>query len=597
MPGGARVSVASPPTIGGGERVRALADRGRLELAGRRSRSGTCRRRCGGRRRRASPVPTRRRRSPGAGSGSTAPTSAPSARRARWRRTRGTTATASARANCVGPEMNPPGPDARSAVDVAPGDGAVRRRSRRTRCRCPGKSLAHHLVDRGRRRPDGRAADRHGDLARRDGMASWRGPYGVARPAGSRRRRRRVAGRAARRARRCARRASPGTITLIGAEPHLPYDRPPLSKKLLAGEWEPDRIALRKPDGVDELGLDLRLGVPATALDVDGRAVELADGTDVPFDGLSSPPARRPRRLPGQDDVPTVHELRTLDDSLALRAAIADGTARVVVIGAGFIGLEVAATARASGLRGDRARGLRRRRSIRGLGADDGHAGDGRARRPTASTIRCGVAGRRPRAATACTLGRRRAGAGRRRSSSASAWRRRRTGWRAAGSSCATASCATPRWPPGAPGVYAAGDVARWPNALFGEEMRVEHWTNAAEQGAAAARNLLADGRRRRRRRRTRRCRSSGATRTATGSSSSAALGRPSDGDDDGSRSSSATRPSTAFLALYGRGDGCGARSGSTRPRLVMPYRQLLARRRELGRRMRWRSQRRPQQT
>ncbi|MBA3605031.1 MAG: FAD-dependent oxidoreductase, partial [Acidimicrobiia bacterium] len=140
-----------------------------------------------------------------------------------------------------------------------------------------------------------------------------------------------------------------GAVTLIGAERHLPYDRPPLSKKLLAGEWEPERIALRKPEDLAALRLDMRLGTRAVGLDLATRAVALADGSDVPFDGLVIATGSRPRRLPGQGA--GVYELRTLDDALALRSAFAGGSARVVVIGAGFIGLEVAATARGHGCR------------------------------------------------------------------------------------------------------------------------------------------------------------------------------------------------------------------------------------------------------
>ena len=113
-----------------------------------------------------------------------------------------------------------------------------------------------------------------------------------------------------------------GRVTLIGAEQHLPYDRPPLSKKVLAGDWEPDRIVLRQAADLDALGLDLRLGVPAAALDLDDRAVTLADGAVVPFEGLIIATGSATRRLPGQEDVPNVHELRTLDDSLALRRAV-----------------------------------------------------------------------------------------------------------------------------------------------------------------------------------------------------------------------------------------------------------------------------------
>lgn len=90
-----------------------------------------------------------------------------------------------------------------------------------------------------------------------------------------------------------------GTITLIGDEPYHPYDRPPLSKQILGGQWEPDRVPLRAPADLDALGLDLRLGVAATGLDLAGRTVALADGARVPYEGLVIATGVRPRRLPG----------------------------------------------------------------------------------------------------------------------------------------------------------------------------------------------------------------------------------------------------------------------------------------------------------
>ncbi|MEY2553225.1 MAG: hypothetical protein QOC57_1085, partial [Ilumatobacteraceae bacterium] len=139
-----------------------------------------------------------------------------------------------------------------------------------------------------------------------------------------------------------------GTITVIGAERHLPYDRPPLSKALLRGDWEPDRIHLRKPAELDGLDLDLRLGTAAVALDVTGRTVALDTGEALGGDGVIIATGSSPRRLPNQPDLDGVMMLRTLDDSLALRDRLAEHP-RVVVIGAGFIGLEVAATAARSG--------------------------------------------------------------------------------------------------------------------------------------------------------------------------------------------------------------------------------------------------------
>ena len=100
---------------------------------------------------------------------------------------------------------------------------------------------------------------------------------------------------------------------LVGAEPHLPYDRPPLSKELLAGDWEHDQIVLRRTP-YEDLDLELRLGVAARSLDLDRRVVTLAEGTELTFDGLVIATGSTPRTLPGQPELDGVFTLRTIDD-------------------------------------------------------------------------------------------------------------------------------------------------------------------------------------------------------------------------------------------------------------------------------------------
>lgn len=287
-----------------------------------------------------------------------------------------------------------------------------------------------------------------------------------------------------------------GRITMIGAEPHRPYDRPPLSKKLLAGEWEPDRIALRKPDDLEGLNLEWRLGVAATRLDTDNHVVHLASGEQVPYDGLIIATGSLPRFLPGQPTWKGIHTVRTLDDSLALRAELGPGV-RVVVIGAGFIGLEVAATATTLGadvtvlegaeapmMRGLGARmgeaaalvhgdnGVTLRMSVMVDGLVEGEPGrvggvrlkDGEVVPADVVVVGIGVV-------------------------PATQWLEGTPLTLNDGVRCDATLNA------GVPGIYAAGDVCHWFNGLFGREMRVEHWTTASEQGAAAARNLLAEAR------------------------------------------------------------------------------------------------------
>lgn len=138
-----------------------------------------------------------------------------------------------------------------------------------------------------------------------------------------------------------------GRLVVIGDELHRPYDRPPLSKEFLAGTLGEADLALEAQD--EDLGAEWLLGARATGLDRTDRAVRLADGREVRVDGLVIATGAAARRLPGSDGLAGVHVLRTLDDARVLRDELARG-GRLVVIGGGFIGAEVASTAYALGL-------------------------------------------------------------------------------------------------------------------------------------------------------------------------------------------------------------------------------------------------------
>jgi NADPH-dependent 2,4-dienoyl-CoA reductase/sulfur reductase-like enzyme len=363
-----------------------------------------------------------------------------------------------------------------------------------------------------------------------------------------------------------------GTITLIGAERHLPYDRPPLSKTLLRGDCEPERIQLRKPDDFAGLDLDLRLGLTATTLDASRRSVTLSTGEVVAGEGVIIATGAVPRPLPGQPDLDGVTMLRTLDDSLDLRRRLGDRP-RVVVIGAGFIGLEVAATAAQTGCPVTVLE-VAPAPLIRGLGAQMGEVVAGVHAR-NGVDVRCGVLvagieGRGGRV-TGVRLGDGElvdaavvvVGIG---VSPATDWLDGSGLEVRDGIVCDQSLRAAPL-------IYAAGDCARWVNELFGaagEEMRVEHWTNAAEQGAAAAGNLLAEL----------------AGRPATPyapvpffwsdqfDSRIQFIGRA-HGDDE-VRVFAGEIPGN-FVALYGYGGRLRGVLGVNMPKVVMPYRKLLA--------------------
>jgi NADPH-dependent 2,4-dienoyl-CoA reductase/sulfur reductase-like enzyme len=281
-----------------------------------------------------------------------------------------------------------------------------------------------------------------------------------------------------------------GRIVVIGAEREPPYDRPPLSKDVLAGTWEPARTALRKPEDYERLGAEWRLGVAATSLDLAGRAV-LTGAARVPFDALVIATGAAPRRLPGAPPLEGVHVLRTLDDCLAIRAAM-DAGARVAVVGAGFIGGEVAATARGRGLdvtmiealpvpferqlggeMGARVVALHRDHGVDvqlGVGVA-GLEGSGRVER-----VR--LADGSAVAADLVVVGIGVAPA---------------TRWlEGSGLAVADGVVCDEHCRASAPGVYAAGDVARWKHPGYSESLRIEHWTNATEMADAAVASLLA---------------------------------------------------------------------------------------------------------
>jgi len=141
-----------------------------------------------------------------------------------------------------------------------------------------------------------------------------------------------------------------GRLVLVGEEPCLPYHRPPLSKKFLAGELVQDRLYLRHQPFYDQHSIELRLGTRVTAIDRDGRRLRLADDSELEYDALLLCLGSRVRRLnvPGAD-LPGLYYLRSLQDVAQIREHLAPGR-RLIVIGAGYIGLEAAATARSLGL-------------------------------------------------------------------------------------------------------------------------------------------------------------------------------------------------------------------------------------------------------
>jgi NADPH-dependent 2,4-dienoyl-CoA reductase/sulfur reductase-like enzyme len=283
------------------------------------------------------------------------------------------------------------------------------------------------------------------------------------------------------------RRGFDARITLIGAEPHLPYDRPPLSKAFLTGHAAEDDIVLLDGDRLDRLELDLRLGERAAAVDVAARQVRLASDEPVPFGALVIATGSLPRHLPAIDGWPGVHVLRTLDDAIAVRAALAAG-ARVAVVGGGFIGAEVAWSARALGLDVaiiDPVPAL----MARGLGPALGavlatrHADHGVTLRLGRSVARAEGDGRVERLvlddgssldADLVVVG---IGV-----DPALGWLAS-SGLPVDGGLCCDASLRVC----GTDSVYAVGDVARWPSARYAGPLRLEHWTNAGDSALAVA--------------------------------------------------------------------------------------------------------------
>jgi hypothetical protein len=139
-------------------------------------------------------------------------------------------------------------------------------------------------------------------------------------------------------------------LVLVGAEPHLPYDRPPLSKDYLRGAVGPADLALAEQSEIDELEARWHLGIAAERLDPTGGRIILSSGADLTADAVVIASGGVPRRMPAADGLGGVHVLRTIEHADALRDDLAGGAERVAVIGAGFIGAEVAATCRALGL-------------------------------------------------------------------------------------------------------------------------------------------------------------------------------------------------------------------------------------------------------
>ncbi|MEU3186010.1 FAD-dependent oxidoreductase [Streptomyces sp. NPDC006923] len=284
----------------------------------------------------------------------------------------------------------------------------------------------------------------------------------------------------------------PGDVTLLGAEAHLPYDRPPLSKQVLSGRWDADRVRLRDPGTLAALGAEIVLADPAVALDAGARAVRTAAGRVLRADAMVIATGLSPRVFPEQTGLSGAHVLRSLDDALALRGELRAG-ARLVVVGDGVLGGEIAATARGMGadvtlvgpqpalmaaqLGPDAAVCLARLHTERGVrllpgtGVGGLTAADGRV-----TGVRLDTGETLPADVVVVAIG-------------ASA----NTEWLADSGLALDDGLVCDSRCRAADGIYAAGDVTRWHHDGLGTHVRWENRTNATEQGIAVARAILGD--------------------------------------------------------------------------------------------------------
>lgn len=278
-----------------------------------------------------------------------------------------------------------------------------------------------------------------------------------------------------------------GSIAMLSADRDAPYDRPNCSKDLLAGTAQEDWMPMKPPDYYKEQSIDLRLGTEVTGIDSKARKVTLAGGQEIAFDRLLLATGAEPIRLkvPGADR-PHVHVLRTLADANALIAA-AKTARRVVVIGASFIGLEVAASLRQRKLEvhvvapvkrplekvlgrelGDWVRATHEAHGVVFHLEDEVTSIDDRkvtlksGKTLDADLVVAGI-GVKPRLELA----------------------------EKAGLKVDKGVLVNDRLETSAPGIFAAGDIARFPDRRSGEAIRVEHWVVAERQGQTAARNML----------------------------------------------------------------------------------------------------------
>ncbi|MQB07318.1 NAD(P)/FAD-dependent oxidoreductase [Agrobacterium tumefaciens] len=281
-----------------------------------------------------------------------------------------------------------------------------------------------------------------------------------------------------------------GRLTLIGDEVYAPYDRPPLSKQVLQGVWTPDRAALRPPQTLSALEADFVLGDAAVELDVAARAVTTSSGHLFEADAIVIATGVRARRLPGQEGLAGVHVLRSLDDTLALHAGLATAS-RVVVVGEGVLGSEIAATSRLLGLDVTLAGPL-----AAPMAAQIGPLASellGQIHREHGVRLRLGsgvaglvgangrVAGVRltngeelPADVVVVAIG----------ATPATGWLEG-SGLQIDNGVVCDARCRA------AEGIYAVGDVARWHHEKLGRLTRFENRTNATEQAEAVAAGIL----------------------------------------------------------------------------------------------------------